>query len=344
MKVEFLTSRWEPAYERFLKRGENTLFYYSNGFRKFLRRLLSVEDHYLIVVEGGEILGALPAVLCRGKTGTCLNSLAFFGSNGGVIEFDGNREVSQSLVNAFFDLGRSMNCLSATIISSPLAENRELSMDYDCLDERMGQISDIRVLYENEPGHAIDRFGSFTRRMIRKAMKNAVDVQIKNEKKAFDFLKEVHYENMDEINGKTKPDSFFHLVMDHFIEGRDYNLWMAFKGFRPVAALLLFYFNHTVEYYIPAIVKEYRSIQPLSLLIFEAMKDAAERGYFYWNWGGTHLNQNGVYRFKKQWNAVDIPYYHYVKVYDAQLFSFSEEVIRTDFPYCYLLPFNELIS
>ncbi|MGM0529785.1 MAG: GNAT family N-acetyltransferase [Bacteroidota bacterium] len=342
MKVEFLTSRWEPAYETFLKERENTLFYYSNGFRKFLKRLLSVEDYYLIAVEAGRILGALPSVLCRGKIGTCLNSLAFFGSNGGVIEFNGNREVSQSLVNEFFELGKNKNCLSATMISSPLAKDQGLNMDYDYLDKRIGHISDIRIFSEKRPENAIDHFGSFTRRMIRKAIKNFVEVEIKNEKNAFDFLKEAHYKHMDEINGKKKPESFFHLVMDHFRRGQDYNLWMAYKDSRPVAGLLLFYFNRTVEYYIPAIVKEYRSIQPLSLLIYEAMKDAARRGYFYWNWGGTHLDQHGVYRFKRQWNAVNIPYYYYIKVYDDHLFSCSEEVIKKEFPYCYLLPFNKL--
>ena len=342
MKVEFLTSRWENAYEAFLKEGENTLFYYSNGFRKFLKRLLPVEDHYLIVIEAGRILGALPAVLCRGNIGTCLNSLAFFGSNGGVIEFQGNRDVRQLLVNKFFELGKNKNCLSATIINSPFTENQGLKMDYDSLDKRIGQISSIREISDKEPKNAIELFGSFTRRMIRKAMKNAVNVQIKNDKKAFDFLKKVHYKHMDEINGKKKPDSFFHLVMDHFREGKDYNLWMAYKGSVPVAALLLFYFNRTVEYYIPAIIKEYRSIQPLSLLIFEAMKDAAKKGYFHWNWGGNHLDQEGVQRFKKQWNALDVPYHYYIKVYDNSLFSCSEELIKKEFPYCYLLPFNEL--
>lgn len=48
---------------------------------------------------------------------------------------------------------------------------------------------------------------------------------------------------------------------------------------RPVAALLLLYFNRTVEYFAPVIEHEYRSRQPLSFLIWQGMLDAVHRGY-----------------------------------------------------------------
>lgn len=342
MNVRFLTPRWESAYEVYLKEGENTLFYHSNGFRKFLKRLLPVEDHYLLALKEEKIVGALPAVLYHSSIGTCLNSLAFFGSNGGVVEFNGDEVVRQLLINEFFRLGKSSHCLSATIISSPFADCPELNGGYDYLDKRIGQISDIRILCGNQAINRIDCFDSFTRRMIRKAIKNSVRAEVNNQNDAFDFLRETHYENMEAIKGKKKPEAFFKLVTDHFNEGQDYNLWVAYKGYQPVAALLLFYFNRTVEYYIPAIVKEYRSIQPLSLLIFEAMSEAAKRGYLYWNWGGTHWSQGGVYRFKKQWNAIDMPYYYYIRVYDDRLFTRSEEEIKREVPFGYILPFSNL--
>jgi len=342
MKVELLTPERVTAYEAFLKEGNNTLFYHSNGFRRFLKRLLPVEEHYLLAIENEKITGALPAFLCNGKIGTCLNSLTFFGSNGGVIEFKGDRRIRQSLVDEFIKLGRSKGCLSATIINSPFNKQDGLVYNHNCLDKRIGQVTDIQELSEKEKREGMDHFGAFTRRMIRKAKKNSVETNIDNSIKAFEFLKETHYQNMDDIKGKKKPASFFELVKDHFQPGKDYNLWMAYKEARPVAALLLFYFNRTVEYYIPAIVKKYRSVQPLSLLIYEAMVDAAKRGYYYWNWGGTRPDQDGVYRFKKQWNAVEVPYHYYIKVYDDRLYHYSEELIKKEFPYCYLLPFNQL--
>jgi hypothetical protein len=340
MKTEFLTSSLEPAYEKFLKTGDHTLFYHSNGFRKFLRRFPGLEDHYLVALNGGEIVGVLPAFICHGESGKCLNSLPFFGSNGGVVEMNGDQGIRDSLVKSFFELGAEKNCLSATMITNPFDQPAKINHHYDYTDERIGQITNIRNFRNNDDD--IYNFGSFTRRMIRKAIKNSVTAERSNGPAFFEFLKETHFANMEDIDGKKKPADFFSLAEEHFKEGEEYDLWVGFRDGKPIAALLLFYFNRTVEYYIPAIVKEYKSIQPLSLLIFEAMKHASDKGYHYWNWGGTHFDQEGVHTFKKQWNAQNIPYQYYIRVYDEKLLTYSQNKVEQEFPYCYLVPFNEL--
>jgi len=63
---------------------------------------------------------------------------------------------------------------------------------------------------------------------------------------------------------------------------------------------LLFYYGKTIEYFTPVFRNEYRSYQPMSLLIYQAMVDGAKAGYERWNWGGTWENQEGVYRFKSK--------------------------------------------
>ena len=65
----------------------------------------------------------------------------------------------------------------------------------------------------------------------------------------------------------------------------DWSVFTAFHDGCPVAALLLFYFNKTVEYFTPVTVHEYRNFQPMSLIVFEAMRDAINRGMTNWNWG-----------------------------------------------------------
>ena len=91
-------------------------------------------------------------------------------------------------------------------------------------------------------------------------------------------------------------------------------IFIAEKEGIKIAGLLLFYFNKSIEYFTPVIVNEFRSLQPLSLLIFEAMKDGISRNYEFWNWGGTWLTQDGVYRFKKMWGSEDLKYFYYVKI------------------------------
>ena len=60
----------------------------------------------------------------------------------------------------------------------------------------------------------------------------------------------------------------------------------------------------------------------MSLIIFEAMKDAIKRGQRNWNWGGTWLSQKASMTLKK-W-GIDYPYHYFIKVYDNDLKNFQK--------------------
>ena len=113
------------------------------------------------------------------------------------------------------------------------------------------------------------------------------------------------------------------------------------KG-KPVAALLLLYFNETVEYFTPVILPKYRNTQALSLVIFIAMKDAILHGFKNWNWGGTWLSQKGVYDFKKKWGTIDYPYYYYTLLFNNKLLSSDADFIKKNYEGFFVLPFNFL--
>src|SRR5690606_25876230 len=99
-----------------------------------------------------------------------------------------------------------------------------------------------------------------------------------------------------------------------------------------IAALLLFYYNKTVEYFTPAVVEKYRNLQPTALIIYQAMLDAHKQGYSNWNWGGTWLSQGGVYDFKKKWGTTEYRYFYYTNVIDETLYTSTKEYLLEKFP------------
>ena len=105
---------------------------------------------------------------------------------------------------------------------------------------------------------------------------------------------------------------------------------------------LIFKYNKTIEYFTPVICTTHRNLQPLALLVFEAMKDAITHGYAFWNWGGTWLTQDGVYNYKKKWGTVDYSYYYYTSVYDTSILEYTAEQLLAQYPYYYVLPFSAL--
>lgn len=189
----------------------------------------------------------------------------------------------------------------------------------------------------------MESFHYKTRNMVRKAVKSVAHIEINND--AFSFLRETHNENMASIGGKAKSDKFFDFIKKHFKADSDYKIYIAKNADGVMmSALLLFYFNRTVEYFTPVIKHEFRDLQPLSALIYRSMSDACKAGYKYWNWGGTWKSQEGVYRFKSRWNTSDHPYYYYNKINNPEIYNCSPAQLLTDYPDFYVIPFNKLKS
>jgi CelD/BcsL family acetyltransferase involved in cellulose biosynthesis len=344
--VETLTDAGEAEYERFVLRSPRTLLYHGAGFRRLLRAVLEAEDRYLVARDtSGAIVGALPAFLRRGAGGhgAVLNSLPFFGSNGGLLEFEGSAAVRRALLDRFEALAREESCVSSTIVTSPLDEEDASRSDiaFDLRDERLGQVTTLPGPAADVGAALMDLFHVKSRNALRKAQKLALTVT-REEEDALAFVAATHRQNILAKAGLAKEPRFFETLARVYERGRDYDVWVARHDGQPVAGLLVLYFNRTAEYYTPAVVEEYRSWQPLSLIVFEAMQAAVQHGLLWWNWGGTWASQEGVRRFKERLGAGDRPYHYFTRLFDPSLLHRRPEDLLREFPHFYVLPFSAL--
>ena len=265
------------------------------------------------------------------------NSLPFYGSNGGIVA-DHERAYG-TLSGAYREIAGSEKTISSTIVENPLAERKADGIPSNFSDHRISQITGI-AFPANHREEILARIDSSARRNILKATREGVTVEIDHSQ--LPRLREMHQANIRAIGGIPKSDKFFALIPKHFAPGQDFNLYVAKKDGLVVAGLLLFYFNQTVEYFTPAVDAEYRTIQPLSPILIDAMSDASRRGFVRWNWGGTWKSQDGVYRFKKKWGAVEGRYNYYTQLNDASLLDWPQDRILKAFPNFYVMPFSVL--
>jgi len=341
-----LDESWDTEYENFLHKSPTTLFYTSVAYRKLLMDYLEAEPVYLGAKDAhGKLLAVLPAFLRKNERhGHIINSLPFFGSNGGVIEHEGNKEIQRGLLSFFDEVARQLDCAATTIITSPQEPHGDLyerHAAFDFKDERIGQITPLPKWTENLTNELAGMFTDPRPRNIRKAIKSGVTVRWSRDSGDMDFLYDTHCQNILAIGGIPKERKFFDQVLA-ITPNKDYKIYCADIEGQQVAALLLFYYNHTVEYFTPTILDGYRTQQPLSLVIFEAMKAAVAERYLYWNWGGTWLTQSGVYDFKKRWGTVDYPYFYYSRLYRDELLTLTQAQLLSEYPNFYVLPFNQL--
>ncbi|MBI3511397.1 MAG: peptidoglycan bridge formation glycyltransferase FemA/FemB family protein [Bacteroidetes bacterium] len=336
----------------FLLGSGNNLLYSSPCYLSLLQNYLSpVRMEVLRHFSNGKLAGYFPFVIrLNEKYGNVCNSLPYYGSNGGIIthsqlSVEEKNEVRASLLSLAEKKMKEYDCVSSTIITNPLdADTGNWIRDHfkhDLVDERIGQLTPLPLKGDEAEERLLKLFEDPRPRNIRRAQKENITVRFSNDPADLDFLFEVHQQNITAIGGIAKEKRFFDLIPSHFSE-KDFRIYVAELNGEKIAALLLFYFNETVEYFTPAVVEAFRQLQPSALLIYRAMLDAMNENFHWWNWGGTWLSQGGVYDFKKKWGTKDHPYFYYTRISDENILKHSKEELIREYPFFFVAPFGQL--
>jgi hypothetical protein len=342
LTVDVLFDQGGQDIHDYLLRNEKSLLYANPRFIGLVAEHLFAQSVWLLARRNGELVGVLPYLIKAGPLGAVFNSLAYFGSNGGVIQHNIDDEAKSALVDTFYSQALINKACSATLITNPLEQDAQFyndAIDYDHRDERIGQITHFGNVGSEDD--LLKLFEDPRPRNIRRAIKEGVTIEKSQSHEAVDFLFRTHEQNIHAIGGLSKDKAFFDEISKH-MQNHEWAIFTAYLNGKPVAALLLFYFNRTVEYFTPATVEIYRGCQPLSLAIYRAMLDAVEHGFVNWNWGGTWLSQGGVYDFKKRWGTRDYPYFYYTKIFNSDVTQQSTQFLLEHYKGFFVIPFCRL--
>ena len=341
MEIKLLEPKKVPYYNQFLISNSNSLIYSEKGFIELLSDHLNASSACFCAFNNDKLVGILPFIYKNGPLGKVFNSLPFYGSNGGVVQHEENKEIKKFLIRNFYEYAYVNKGLSATLISNPLEKDSifyHKNTNFTHLDERISLITHLPISEKSDT--LISMFENPRPRNIRKAIKSKVIVKKENEL-ALEFLYKTHKINMEAIGGIPKKESFFQSI-DKYIDKNNWSIFVSMIDQKPIAAVLLFYFNNTVEYFTPVILEEYRKTQALSLAIYEGMLDAITMGYKNWNWGGTWLTQGGVYDFKKKWGTSEYRYYYYTKLFNEEIYNYDKNFLLSNYQYFYTIPFDKI--
>jgi hypothetical protein len=338
-KLSVLGPDDEAAYETFLLGVEESLLYSSLRYKVFLQALLGCEAQYWIAWKDELIAGVLPIMWRDGPYGKVINSLPYYGSNGGVLATD--QDVAVALTAKYDELVSKPDIAAATWICHPF-HAPSVTPAHTVIEERIAQWTSLLWEGRDPESALLGAIDGSARRNIRKAESSGVTVRIDNDQ--LSFIETVHAENMAEISGKAKSHEFFSKVRTHFNAGTDYRIYVAEQNGILISGLLLFYFNRTVEYFTPVTVSKNRESQPMALILAKAMVDAARQGFLRWNWGGTWLSQDGVLRFKRKWGAKDASYRYFTQLNGPDILKRSKSEILSAYPDFFVVPFHSLTA
>ena len=345
LQVKPLSPTDERMWRSFLKtKPTAAMLCYTLTWRDIVADVTKAEPLYSICMDGEQMVGVMPAFLKEAPSGNVLNALPFFGFHGEPLVADQRPEARQLLLDNFDRLARKHNCRSATVVTNPLIEQSQSNpvLDDGVLSgERIGQIAHLPLI-QSTGDKLLEQFEGRTRTAIRKAIKEGVQCRVEDSPESLAKVRALHERNAADLGIAAKPAVFFEAVSRRMRIGVGYDVLTATLNGREIAHLLVFDCGLVAEYFMPCVDADYRSVQPLSLLIFEGMKRAAERGCVYWNFGGTAPHLDGVYKFKKSWGAKDFRYYHETRVYDQSLFRENPKRLLLEYEHFYVLPFAAL--
>lgn len=333
-----------------LATANSGLFFHSSARINFLKRYLQAEDISVAACIDNRLVGYLNMLVKQGPLGKVANSSPYFGSNGGIIldlglPAEQQQEIKQRLLAYYQGVAQEHQISLTCLITNPLYADDDFyrkSFGHHLEDYRIGQLTPM-------PGTEDEIFAlihSKTRNLVRKAQKAGFEVYTTREKADVDFMIETHRENMEQIGGCAKEREYFEQSLYH--SDYPWRLWVAARNGERAAAMLLYVYGGVIEYVTPVIKASFRSEQPLSLLIFEAMKTAVKDRAKWWNWGGTWRAQEGVYHFKSRWGARDMNYYYFVRFSqpgaEAAFLSSTQESLLSEYRYFFTVPFDQLRS
>lgn len=338
IEVRAIGPELEAGYARFVQGQPDGLLYHSLPYRDLLVGLLDAEAEYLVALAGGEIRAALPIMWAERDGVRVANSLPYYGSHGSLLGRD--EAARDALLAAWDERATDPSTAAATLVTNPFSGGLSALPAHDLTDERINQATALPAAAADVEGQVLELIDSSARRNVRKALRLGTEAM--PDHAAMDDLCRIHHANMADIGGRAKDPAFFASVARHFRAGEEYDVYTARLDGKVVAALLVFWFGTTAEYFTPAVDHDHRSDQPLAAVLARALGDAVRRGARWFNWGGTWLTQDGVYRFKRKWGARDVRYPYFVKLNDRSLLDATPAELRDTFGDFYVVPFSAL--
>lgn len=344
-KIELLTKDKDAELTAFLNElsqiDVSVLGYHYPFYRDVLVQTKIGNPHYLALRKNNNIVAVLPGFVKSGKIGKAYSSMPFFGPNAGVLcNAENRKEYTQQIINYLLSFLNSEEFISASIYT-PFLTKTELYAEI--LGPHFPMNVDKFTNYIKMEDLSIS---SKIRYDIRKAEKAGVKISSEITIEKVDSLYELYHQNCIDFNIPLKPRSCINALVNEAQKHRQTTFYFAELDGEVIGGLIMIWSPSVASYYLPCAMNEYRTLQPNTLLINHALKEAIERGIKIWNWESSPSKDSGVYKFKKKWGTMDGGYKIYVKPFRERQFytNLGQKNIMREFPYYFIYPFNELNS
>ena len=284
---EYIVSKTESSYAERLE------------WRKTIVKAFGLKELIFVEKEGCEILGIAQLFLNRSLIGGNHAVSCPLSSSGGGILFDSNnhlyfildkierytkdKKLDYSLLRLKYPIdAKNWECVSNKYVT--------FIMDLD---------SDIEYVWSNV-------FRAKTRNQVRKGQ--SYNFEICHGHEYMEIFFEILHKGVKELGSPTPGVKMFKEAINNF--GNDIEFLILLDKGSPISGTVLFYHNDVVANPWAVTLKKYRSTCANTLLYWEIVKHACNRGIKKFDLGRS-LIDSGNYHFKRRLGAKEKPLYYY---------------------------------
>ena len=166
---------------------------------------------------------------------------------------------------------------------------------------------------------------------MRKAEKEKVEVRIEKTGDALDEFCRLNRLTRREHGLPPQPYHFFEKVQRHIISRKKGFIALAYFQGRAIAGNVYFHFGDRAIYKYGASDKAYHQLRANNLVMWEAIRWFADKGFKSFCFGRTELENEGLRQFKTGWGAEETQV-HYFR-YDLRQNAFVPGKEKGEPPY-----------
>lgn len=199
-------------------------------------------------------------------------------------------------------------------------------------DSYYGHVLDLRL----DEDEIYSCFRDSTKRNIKKALREGVEVKICNTPEAVREFYRLHCVTRKRHGLPPQPYYFFQKICDYVISKNYGIIVCAFHKRETIAAAVYFHFGNKAIFKYGASDNRYQLLRANNLVMWEAIRYYCNKAYERLSFGRTDLDHEGLRQFKSGWGAEDkmIKYYKYdIKKHaflanEKSTFDFHNKVFR----------------
>jgi len=288
--------------------GEPLLFYYSDastrGINVVMKRDVAKDRHFT---------GKIPE-------GKYFDFATPYGYGGWIIENNTSAADTVELFNAYRTWIRKNRIISEFVRFHPMLKNHESCREfYEVI--QLGEVvhmdlTDREMIWENIIGKG--------RNKIRKAIKNDIRVYHGRFPEIYRQFRTIYNSTMDRDDAEDYyyfGEAFYESVLNDLPQNAQ--IFWAEKDGQAIAASIMLATNGRMNYHLSGSLKEFISLAPTNLLLYEAALWGNANGYkTLYMGGGVGSGEDSLFKFKRSFYKGDLNRFHIgKKIYDQETYD-----------------------